>query len=187
MPIRRACNSIKSGPNINPDGCTHRCTTSCFFLPDPDRRTDQCNLRYILNLIIQYHTKTDFQDHNLIWELAEDTYLITLTAPDLVLIKCTLQQAVIYKPEQIALLKITTLNHIDQNKMILRLGLLSAKYGNLSPCAFKVMKNEETGITSLNSVLEVQRIALKFLVEQSPLLPKTLLKRLREDLEALRK
>ena len=127
-----------------------------FFLPDPDQRTDQRNLRYILTLIIQYHTKTHFQDHNTIWELAEDTYLVTLSSPELVLIKCTSKQAVIYKPEQISLLKITTLDIIDQNKMIFRLGLLIAKYEDLLPCAFKVMRNEETGISFLNSVLEVR-------------------------------
>ena len=71
------------------------------FLPDPDRRTDQQRLKLVLNLIVQYNTRRNFDDHHMIWELAEDTYLINLSEPHLFLIKCTLKQAVVFTPAQI--------------------------------------------------------------------------------------
>ena len=148
------------------------------FLPDPDRRTDQQRLKLVLNLIVQYNTRRNFDDHHMIWELAEDTYLINLSEPHLFMIKCTLKQAVVFTPAQISIFKITTVEQCDQNKVLLRLGLLIAKYDDLSPCAFKIMRDEENGIRNFDSVFQIQSLTLKFLIEQSPLLPNTVQKRL---------
>jgi len=89
-----------------------------------------------LDLIVPHNTYYQFVDHQLIWELAEDTYLINLDEPHLFLIKCSVKQAVVLTPVQIPILKITTRDQSDQNKVILRLGQLIAKYEDLSPCVF---------------------------------------------------
>jgi len=54
-----------------------------------------------------------------------------------------LQQAVVFTPTQISLLKIATAEQYNQNKVVLQLGLLIAKYDDLSPCAFKILRDEE--------------------------------------------
>jgi len=128
------------------------------FLPDPDRRTDQQRLKLVLNLIVQYHTRRNFDDHHMIWELAEDTYLINLSEPHLFLTTCTLKQVVVFAPAQISILKIATVEQYDQNKVVLRLGLLIAKYDDLSPCAFKIMRDEENGIRNFDSVFQIQSL-----------------------------
>jgi len=63
----------------------------------------------------------------MIWELAEDTYLINLSEPHLYLVKCRAKHAVVFTPAQISLLKIATTAQFDQNKVVLRLGLLIAQ------------------------------------------------------------
>jgi len=136
---------------------------------------------------VQYNTHRYFVDHHLIWELAEDTYLINLAEPNLFLVKCTLKQAIVFTPAQISLLKITTREQSDQNKVVLRLGLLIAKYDDLSLCAFKIMRDEANGIKIFDSIFQIQSLTLKFLIEQSPLLPKTVRRRLQEDNDALRR
>jgi len=60
--------------------------------------------------------------------------LINLAESHLFLIKCTVKQAIVFTPAQIPLLKITTREQSDQNKVVLRLGQLIAKYEDLSPC-----------------------------------------------------
>ena len=157
------------------------------FLPDPDRRSGQQRLKLVLDLIVQYNTHRDFDNNHMLWELAEDTYLINLSEPNLFLIKCTLKQAVVFTPAQISLLKIATTEQYNQNKVVFQLGLLIAKYDDLSPCAFKLMRDEANGIKNFASVFQIQSLTLKFKIEQSPLLPKTVQKRLQEDYDALRR
>jgi len=157
------------------------------FLPDPDRRSDQQKLKLVLDVIVQYNTHSDFDNHHRIWELYEDTYLINLCEPNFFLVKCTLKQAFVFTPAQISLLKIATREQSDQNKVVLQLGLLIAKYDDLAPCAFKIIRDEENGIKNFDSVFQLQSLTLKFLIEQSPLLPKTVQKRLQEDYDALRR
>jgi len=43
-----------------------------FLLPDPKRSTDNEKFKNILNIIIQYHIKTDFRAHDIIWELNDN-------------------------------------------------------------------------------------------------------------------
>ena len=123
----------------------------------------------------------------MIWALAEDTYLINLSEPHLFMIKCTLKRAVVFTPAQISILTIATTEQCDQNKVVLRLGLLIAKYEDLSPCAFKILRDQENGVKNFDSIFQIQSLTLKFLIEQSPLLPKTVQKRLQEDYDALRR
>ena len=122
----------------------------------------------------------------MILELAEDTYLINLPEPHLFSIKRAVKQAIVFTPAQIPILKITTREQSDQNKVVLRLGQLIAKYEDLSLCVFLIMRDETNGIQSRDSIFQIQSLTFKILFERSPLLPKTVLKRLQEDYDALR-
>jgi len=163
----------------------HHTQSLLVFLPDPDRRSDQQRLKFVLDLIVQYNTHRDFDNHHMLWEFAEDTYLINLSEPNLFLIKCTLKQAVVFALTQISL-QLATTEQYNQNKVVFRLGLLIAKYDDLSPCAFKIMRDEANGIKNFDLVFQIQSLTLTFLIEQSPLVPKTVQKRLQEDYDALR-
>lgn len=48
------------------------------------------------------------------------------------------------------------------------------------------MRDEINGIQFYDSVYQIQSLVLKFLIEQSPLLPKTVLKQLQKDYDVLR-
>ena len=104
---------------------------------------------------MRYNTHCQFIKHQLIWELAEDTYLINLAEPHLFLIKCTVKQAIVFTPAQILILKITTREQSDQNKVVLRLRHLIAKYEDLSPCIFLMMRDETNGIQIHDSIFQI--------------------------------
>jgi len=80
---------------------------------------------------------------------------------------------------------ITVNDLADQNKVILRIGQVIEKYEDLSPCAFRIRRNELYGIAIQNSASQIQALTLKFLIDQALLLPKTTLKQLKIDYEAL--
>jgi len=140
----------------------------------------QQNVQLALDLIVKYNSYNQFADHQLIWELAENTYLISFGDPYLFLMKCIVQQAIVLTNKQIHVMTITFKNIADQNKASLRIGHIIIKYADLSPCVIQI-RDELFGIASQNSASHIQIFTLKFLIEQAPLLPKTTLQQLKTD------
>jgi len=88
----------------------------------------QQKVQLILDFIIKFQSYNQFVDHHNIWELAEDTYLISIGEPHLFLTRCTVQQAIVLNNKQIPIMTVLTKDIADQNKAILRLGQIIAKF-----------------------------------------------------------
>ena len=87
----------------------------------------------IMDFIIKF-----LVDHDNIWETDEDTYLIRLGESHLYAVKCTLQQAILLNAKQIPFMAIATNNLADQNKEILRVNQILAKFPDVSLCIFQM-------------------------------------------------
>jgi len=145
----------------------------------------QQKVQLALDLIVKYNSYNQFVDHQLIWELAENTYSISFGDPHLFLMKCTVQQAVVLTNKQIPVMTITFKNIADHNTATLRIGHMIAKHDDLSPCIFHIRRDELSGIASQNSASHIQIFTLIFLIKQAPLLPKTTLQQLKTEYEAM--
>ena len=112
-----------------------------------------------MDLIIQYNNYKFLADLDIIWELAEDTYLLNLKESHLYLVKSAMQHEAVITPAQISSPKIVTNTQFDQNKVVLRLASLMAKYDDLSPCAFQIERHYVRGIATTDSLLQIQSLA----------------------------
>jgi len=139
----------------------------------------------IMDFIIKFHTYNQFVDHENIWEIDDDTFLIRLGEPHLYVVKCMLQEAILLNAKQIPFMTVTTHSLADQNKETLRIGQILAKFPDILPCIFQMQLNVSHWESSSIPAASSQKRILELLLNQAPLPPKTTVQLLKKNYEAL--
>ena len=139
----------------------------------------------IMDFMGKFHTYNQFVDHENIWEIDEDTFLIRLGEPHLHAVKCTLQQAILLNAKQIPFVPVTTHSLADQNKETLRIDQILAKFPDISPCIFQIQLNVSHWDSSSIPAVPSQKRILALILSQAPLLPKTTVQLIKKNYVAL--
>jgi len=144
--------------------------------------------QFILDAITKFVTHTQYVDHSKFWEIDGDTFVIEHDDFNTFIAKCTLHQAIILTPIQIPVLLIRVSSTKDQVKLLFRIAAFAAKLEDLSPCIFHVQIIPDSAHVSLTSSLPTQQDLLTLLLTNAPMLPKSVIKQMRDlliDLEAI--
>jgi len=136
--------------------------------------------QFILDAITKFLTHTQYVDHSKFWEIDGDTFVIEHDDFNTFIAKCTLHQAIILTPIQIPVLLIRVSSTKDQVKLLFRIADFATKLEDLSPCIFHVQIILDSAHVSLTSSLPTQQDLHTLLLINAPMLPKSVIKQMRD-------
>jgi len=136
--------------------------------------------QFILDAIIKFETHTQYVDHSKFWEIDGDTFVIEHDDFNTFIAKCTLHQAIILTPIQIPIILIRVSSTKEQVKLLFRIATFAAKLEDLSTCIFHVQITPDSTPVSSISSLPTQQELLTLLLINAPMLPKSVIKQMRD-------
>jgi len=140
---------------------------------------------YIQDAVIKFST-----DHSLVnaykfWEIDSDTYVVEHDYINTFIAKITLYQAMFLSQIQIPAIIILVPSSDEQFKLLFRISTFLAKHDDLSPCVFHLQIQPETAPKPPDSALHAHKHIVSLILINAPLLPKSVLIKMREFLVAL--
>jgi len=139
---------------------------------------------FIQDTIIKFATDRTLVNSYKFWEIDSDTYVVEHDYINTFIVKVTLYQAMFLAQIQIPAIIILVPSSDEQFKLLFRISTLLAKYDDLSPCIFHLQIQPETAPKPSDCALHTHKHLVTLLIN-APLLPKSVIVKMRELLIAL--
>ena len=140
----------------------------------------------IQDAIIKYSTNRSLINAYKFWDIDSDTYVVEHDYINTFIAKMTLYQAMFLNQIQIPAIIILVPSSDEQFKLLFRISTFLAKYDDLSPCVFHLQIQPENAPKPPDSALHAHRQIVSLILFNAPLLPKSVLLKMREFLAASR-
>jgi len=119
------------------------------------------------------------------WDIDSDTYVVEHDYVNTFIVKMTLYQAMFLNQIQIPAIIILVPSSDEQFKLLFRISTFLAKHDDLSPCVFHLQIQPENTPKPPDSALHAHKQIVSLTLINAPLLPKSVLIKMREFLAAL--
>jgi len=119
------------------------------------------------------------------WDIDSDTYIVEHDYINTFIAKMTLYQAMFLSQIQIPAIIILVPSSDEQFKLLFRISTFLAKHDDLSPCVFHLQIQPENAPKPPDSALHAHKQIVSLTLINAPLLPKSVLIKMREFLAAL--
>jgi len=140
---------------------------------------------FIQDTIIKFATDRNLVNSYKFWEIDSDTYVVEHDYTNTFIAKITLYQAMFLTQIQIPAIIILVPSSDQQFKLLFRISTLLAKYDDLSPCLFHLQIQPDKAPKPSDSALHTHKHLVSLILINAPLLPKSVLTKMREFLVAL--
>jgi len=140
---------------------------------------------FIQDTIIKFATDRNFVNSYKFWEIDSDTYVVEHDYINTFIAKITLYQAMFLTQIQIPAIIILVPSSDEQFKLLFRISTLLAKYDDLSPCLFHLQIQPDKAPKPSDCALHTHKHLVSLILINAPLLPKSVLTKMREFLAAL--
>jgi len=140
---------------------------------------------FIQDTIIKFATDRNLVNAYKFWEIDSDTYVVEHDYINTFIVKITLYQAMFLSQIQIPAIIILVPSSDEQFKLLFRISTRLAKYDDLSPCVFHLQIQPENAPKPSDSALHTHKHFVSLILINAPLLPKSVLTKMREFLVAL--
>jgi len=139
---------------------------------------------FIQDAIIKFASDRNLVNSYKFWEVDSDTYVVEHDYTNTFIAKVTLYQAMFLTQIQIPAIIILVPSSDEQFKLLFRISTLLAKYEDLSPCIFHLQIQPEKAPKPSDCALHTHKHLVSLLLLNAPLLPKSVLTKMREFLVA---
>jgi len=139
----------------------------------------------IQDAVIKFSTNRAFINAYKFWEVDSDTYVAEHDYINTFIAKITLYQAMFLSPTQIPAITILVPSSDEQFKVLFRISTFLAKHDDLSPCIFHLQIQPENAPKPSDSSLHTHKHIMSLVLMHAPMLPKSVLTKMREFLVAL--
>ena len=136
----------------------------------------------IQDAVIKFSTNHSLINDHKFWEIDSDTYVVENDYINTFLVKCTLHQAIFLNRFQFPAITILTPSSDEQFKLLFRISTFLAKYEDLSPLIFHLQIQPETAPKPSHIALETHKQVMSMILTHAPMLPKSVLTKMREFL-----
>jgi len=119
------------------------------------------------------------------WDIDSDTYIVEHDYINTFMVKMTLYQAMFLNRFQIPTIIILVPSSDEQFKLLFRISTFLAKHDDLSPCVFHLQIQPEKAPKPQDSALQAHKQIVSLTLISAPMLPKSVLIKMREFLAAL--
>ena len=139
----------------------------------------------IQDAVIKFSVNPSLINAYKFWDIDSDTYMVEHDYSNTFIAKMTLYQAMFLNQIQIPAIIILVPSSDEQFKLLFRISTFLAKYDDLSPYVFHLQIQPENAPKPPDRALHVHRQIVTLILINAPLLPKTVLIKMREFLAAL--
>jgi len=140
---------------------------------------------FIQDAVIKFSTDRSLVNAYKFWEIDSDTYVVEHDYINTFTAKITLYQAMFLTQIQIPAIIILVPSSDEQFKLLFRISTFLAKHDDLSPCVFHLQIQPENAPKPSDSALHTHKHIVSLILINAPLLPKSVLTKMREFLVAL--
>jgi len=139
----------------------------------------------IQDAVIKFSTNHSLINAYKFWDIDSDTYVVEHDYINTFIAKMTLYQAMFLNQIQIPAIIILVPSSDEQFKLLFRISTFLAKHDDLSPCVFHLQIQPENAPKPPDSALQAHKQIVSLILINAPLLPKSVLIKMREFLAAL--
>jgi len=139
----------------------------------------------IQDAVIKFSTNHSLINAYKFWEIDSDTYVVEHDYINTFIVKITFYQAMFLNHFQIPAITILVPSSDEQFKLLFKISTFIAKHDDLSPCVFHLQIQPETAPKPSHSALHTHKQIVSLVLMNAPMLPKSVLTKMREFLVAL--
>jgi len=139
----------------------------------------------IQDAVIKFSTNHSLINAYKFWEVDTDTYIVEHDYINTFIVKITFYQAMFLSNFQIPAIIILVPSSDEQFKLLFKISTFLAKYDDLSPCVFHLQIQPETAPKPSHRALHTHKQIVSLVLMNAPMLPKSVLTKMREFLVAL--
>ena len=139
----------------------------------------------IQDAVIKFSMNPSLINAHKFWDIDSDTYIVEHDYINTFVAKMTLYQAMFLNQIQIPTVIILVPSSDEQFKLLFRISTFLAKHDDLSPCVFHLQIQPENAPKPPDSALQAHKQIVSLTLVSAPLLPKSVLIKMREFLAAL--
>jgi len=139
----------------------------------------------IQDAVIKFSRNPSLVNAYKFWDIDSDTYVVEHDYINTFIAKMTLYQAMFLNQIQIPAIIILVPSSDEQFKLLFRISTFLAKHDDLSPCVFHLQIQPENAPKPPDSALHAHKQIVSLIVINAPLLPKSVLIKMREFLATL--